>query len=153
MWIVDSGATNHITKDLEAYVEFCRVPSGTRWIYVGNNSKAEVRGIGTCKLKFRGGCNLLLHDVLFAPDIRRNLVSVVVLLKLGFNLNFHGSSLSIYSGTVFYGSGFVSDNFMILDTEFSYNTENNCFSLIASSSSSSSIDANTWHARLGHIGQ
>lgn len=42
---------------------------------------------------------------------------------------------------------------MILDAEFNYSTENSYFSVIAFSSSSSSIDANVWHACLGHIGQ
>lgn len=88
---------------------------GKRWIYVENNSNAKVRGIGSCKVKFCGGLTLLLHDVLYNPDIQWYLVSVVVLLKLGFSSNFHGSSLSFYSG-------FKSENFMILYTEFGYGT-------------------------------
>lgn len=127
MWIVNSRATNHITKDCETYVEFRRVSSGTRWIYVGNNSKAKVHDIDTCKLKFHGGHTLLLYDVLFTPDIRRNLVSTIILLKLGFSLNFHGSSLPIYSDTIFYVSCFVSDNFINLDTEYSFSIEDSCF--------------------------
>ncbi|KAF8031044.1 hypothetical protein BT93_D0278 [Corymbia citriodora subsp. variegata] len=64
-----------------------------KWIYVGNNSRAEVKGIGTCQLNMRGGRTLFLHDVLYAPKIRRNLVSVLVLVKFGFNLNFHNSGV------------------------------------------------------------
>lgn len=78
--------------------------------------KTEVRNIFTYKIKFHGRGTLLLHDVPFSLDIQRNLVYVVVLFKLGFSLNFHGSSLSIYSDT--YSSSFVSGKFMILDTRF-----------------------------------
>ena len=40
LWTVDSGATNHVAKDRSAFVEFRRIPHKTKWIYVGNNSKA-----------------------------------------------------------------------------------------------------------------
>lgn len=40
-----------------------------------------------------------------------------------------------------------------MDTEFNYNIDDSCFSLMAYNSSSSSIDVNTWHAHLGHNGQ
>ncbi|MCS5023643.1 CCHC-type zinc finger protein, partial [Staphylococcus aureus] len=79
LWTVDSGATDHVAKDRDTFVEYRRIPAGARWIYMGNNSRVEVKGIGTCKLNLRGGRTLLLHDVLHAPEVRRNLVSVPVL--------------------------------------------------------------------------
>ncbi|XP_022853910.1 uncharacterized protein LOC111375338 [Olea europaea var. sylvestris] len=84
MWIAESGATDHVTRDQEAFVEFRRIPTGTKWIYVDNDDRVEVKGIGTCKLHLRSGRTILLHDVLFAPGIRRNLIFVVVLLRGGF---------------------------------------------------------------------
>ena len=111
--IVDSGAIEHIPRGREAYAEFHRIPQGTCWIYVGNNSRVEVKGEGTCKLELRGGRTLLLHDVLYAPEIRRNLVSVRVLLELGYTLNFSGRILTIYFGSEFYGSGYISSEFII----------------------------------------
>ena len=83
LWTVDLVATDHITRDEGAYVEFWRISSNTRWIYVGNNSKFEVKGIRTCKLEFCRRHTLFLHNVLYAPDIRRNLVSMLVLLEIG----------------------------------------------------------------------
>ena len=50
MWTVDSGATDHVARDINEFVEFRRIPSGTKWIYVGNNARAEVKGIGTYRL-------------------------------------------------------------------------------------------------------
>ncbi|CAA7045970.1 unnamed protein product [Microthlaspi erraticum] len=81
LWIEDSGATDHVARSREAFVEYRRVPKGTRWLYVGNNSKVAVQGIGTCQLHMSGGKTLILHDVLYAPEIRRDLVSVLALLK------------------------------------------------------------------------
>ena len=70
LWTVDSVAIGHIARDRGAYVDFRRIPSGSRWIYVGNNSRVEVKGIGTCKLDLSTSRTLFLHDVLHAPKIR-----------------------------------------------------------------------------------
>ena len=149
LWTVDSGATDHVAKDRDAFVEFRRISHGVKWIYVGNNSRVEVKGVGTCKLVMHGGKTLLLHDVLFAPQIRRNLVSVLVLINLGFQLNFHAFGVDLYLDTIHYGYGYFLDGFIVLNVEcFSRNSS---FSLITSSVSDDNV--NVWHARLGHIGQ
>ena len=43
LWTVDSGATDHVAKDRDAFVEFRRISPGVKWIYVGNNSRVEVK--------------------------------------------------------------------------------------------------------------
>ncbi|OMO59098.1 Zinc finger, CCHC-type [Corchorus olitorius] len=63
-----SAATDHVARSREAYVEYRRIPAGTRWIYMGKENAVEVKGIGTCKLDMRGGQTLFLHDVLHAPE-------------------------------------------------------------------------------------
>ncbi|XP_047259889.1 uncharacterized protein LOC124892715 [Capsicum annuum] len=65
----DSGATDHVSQDREAFVEFRRVSPGSRWIYVGNNARLKVKGIGTCKVDLREGRSLMLHGVLYALEI------------------------------------------------------------------------------------
>ena len=51
-----------------------------------NNTLEDVLGIGTCKLVMQRGRTLYLHDVLYAPEVRRNLVSIIVLLQLDLKL-------------------------------------------------------------------
>ena len=101
MWIVDSEATNHIAYDRNAFVEYRRISQGTRWIYMGNNSRVEAKGIGTCKLTLPSDRFLLIHGVLYSQKIRRNLISVPILLELGCNLNFHGVCLQFFLNSVF----------------------------------------------------
>jgi hypothetical protein len=151
LWTVDSGAIDYVAKDRDLFVDFRRIPQGSKWFYVGNNSRVPVKGISTCKLDMRDGRTLLLHDVLFAPEIRRNLVSVVVLLRFGFILNMCGTSIKLYLDDVCYGYRYVSSGFIILyvvNIMTSYNTH---FSLITYANDN--IDVNVWHMRLGHIGQ
>jgi transposase InsO family protein len=151
LWTMDSGATDHIAKDRDAFVDYRRLPYGARWIYVGNNSRVEVKGIGSCKLIMRGGRTLILHDVLFAPEIRRNLVSVLVLIKLGFTVNFYKDGLNLFLDSSFYGSGYILNGFIVLDV-INNKSNNVCFSMFTSTNESLN-DMNAWHARLGHIGQ
>ena len=65
-------------------------------------------GIGTCKLIMRKGCTLYLHDVLYAPKVHRNLVSVVVLVKLGFKIVFEQDCVNVLLDIVVYRYGFLS---------------------------------------------
>ena len=96
----------------------------------------------------RGGRTLFLHDILYAPEIRRNLVSVLMLVKLGFNLNFHNSGVDLYLNTNYYGCRYFLDGFIVLNVNCG--DVNVCYSLFASSNSYEN-DVNMWHARLGHI--
>lgn len=69
LWIVDSGATDHVAHDRSIFVEFRRLSANMRRIYVGNGSYVDVMGNGTCKLELRGGQTLYLHVVLYALRI------------------------------------------------------------------------------------
>ena len=102
-----------------------------------------------CKLDLCGGHTLFLHEILFSPEIRRNLVSIASLVGLGYILHFKRSGFFIKYGTVYYGCGHIIDGFSVLDVEHRIY---NCFSL-TSSCNTSNDDLNVWHARLGHIGK
>ena len=89
---------------------------------------------------------LVLHDVLYAPEIRRNLVSSLLLIKNDFCLNFHDSGVDLFLETNYYGFGYWDNGFIVLDLVSSNNTS---FPLMTSFSSSNDNDVNVWHSRLG----
>lgn len=95
----------------------------TQLIYIGNNTKFEVKDIDTYKLVLQDSQTLYLYKVLYALEIWQNLVSVFILLKLGYNLHFSYNSVKIYLGAVFYGFGFLLNDFMVLETLF-YDCDN-----------------------------
>jgi GAG-pre-integrase domain len=109
------------------------------------------RLLQTNKLDMCDDQTLLLHDVLFAPKIRRNIVSVVVLFRFEFTLNMCSTSIKLYLDHVCYGYEYVSNGFIILDVVNIMTSYNTYFSLIAYVNDN--IDVNVWHMRLGHIGQ
>ena len=51
MWTIDSAATKHVARDRVGFVEYRRIPVGSRDIKVGNKASVEVLGIGTYKLE------------------------------------------------------------------------------------------------------
>lgn len=75
-WVVDSGSTSHIARDRNSFCSFKPVQKGTRYIYLGTTSKANILGIGDYNLKLPSGGILLLKNTVFAPDMRKNLISV-----------------------------------------------------------------------------
>ncbi|OMO92476.1 hypothetical protein CCACVL1_06836 [Corchorus capsularis] len=153
MWTVDSGATDHLARTRVGFVEFRRIPAGSRSMKMGNDSSVNVLGIGTYKLEMRGGRTLLLHDVLYAPEIRRNLFSVITMLGLGFRFAFEGNKVDIFLGTTYYGCSFVQNGLMVLDLDYSsYNKVDDSISLVVTHDDVCN-DSVEWHARLGHIGQ
>ena len=141
---------NHVAKDRETFVKFRWIPHGVKWIYVGNNARVAIQGIGTCKLVLWGSQTLFLRDVLYAAKVCRNSIFMLVLLKLDFNMYPVKNNIELPLGTTYYGFGYVLNDFIVIDTD--YYECNLSYSMITSSCNSN-IDANLWHAQLGHIGQ
>jgi hypothetical protein len=52
------------------------LPRGERTIRVANGEEVEVEAIGELPLEISNGFTLLLHDVLYVPSMRRNLIYV-----------------------------------------------------------------------------
>ncbi|KAK2971858.1 hypothetical protein RJ640_000875 [Escallonia rubra] len=147
VWFVDTGATKHVARDREGFVDYHRIPVGSKHIFMGNNSSEEVLGVGSYQLKLRTGRTLILEDVRYAPTVRLNLLSVTALLDSGFSFIFRGNKLDIFLDDVLFGHGFRMDSLFQLDlidsqSSYSYVVNDNIMN-----------DSTTWHARLGHIGQ
>ena len=109
--------------------------------------------IGTCKLDLRGGRTHYLHDVLYALEVRWNIVFVLALLQLDFNIAFVDYCVKIYLDNIFYNSGFVSNGFIVLDiVNVSVNYDASIY-VVQNSSTTNDSSIITWNARLGHIEQ
>ena len=48
-----------------------------RAVYFADKSKLKPSGLGTIRLKMPGLPDFLLHDVLYLPELRRNMLSLV----------------------------------------------------------------------------
>lgn len=135
-WIVDSGASNHITNNSELLSSISDVSETIGVAKKGNAIEMTKRG------KFHAKeCTLL--DVFYSSEVRRNLLSV--------------GAITDFGGTVMFTKNEVlikKDEVVLKGTK----TENGTFSVKLHPTweneahlADSSVDAWTWHRRLGHL--
>jgi hypothetical protein len=101
----------------------------------------EVLSIGIYKLQLRHVRTLLLHDVLYVPGMRQNLLSVNVLLELGFNFGFHDRSVDIFLGSTCFGHAFISDD-RLFHLDIDCSAYDSSFGLLTQND----YDEMNWHA-------
>lgn len=100
-WIIDSGATRHVVHDKEFFTELDETYRSS--VELANGQAAGVNGIGKGNLTFMGenGCiySAVVAEVLYAPKLVGNILSVRRLVKNGFNIEFNDRGCQIsYKG-------------------------------------------------------
>ncbi|GFR23119.1 retrovirus-related Pol polyprotein from transposon TNT 1-94 [Trichonephila clavata] len=86
MWIVDSGASAHMTKHKNYSVDFTKFVS-PKPVYVGNSDAIMAYGHGTVNIEIKVNSKGERHHltvVWYVPDISRNLFSISQILKKSF---------------------------------------------------------------------
>ncbi|GJZ72823.1 retrovirus-related pol polyprotein from transposon TNT 1-94 [Tanacetum coccineum] len=144
-WWIDTGATRHVCADKSMFHSFRAVDNGQK-LYMGNSATADIKGEGDVVLKMTSEKELKLTNVLYVPEIRKNLVSGWLLNKFGFRLVFESDKFVLSKNQMYVGKGYAMNgmfklNVMVVKNEI--NKMNSSAYLIESS--------NVWHARLGHV--
>jgi len=85
-WLIDSGATNHMTYDRNLFKELNKTTIAYN-IIVANGEHIEVEGIGTITIKNPSGLKLILN-VFYVPKLTQSLLSVPQLLEEGYRVSF-----------------------------------------------------------------
>jgi len=84
VWYLDSGCSNHMTGDKEAFIVID--PSFGSKVKLGNGEFVEVEGKGNIRVATKQGCKVI-HDTLYVPKLDENLLlgnfwSMVILFNL-----------------------------------------------------------------------
>src|SRR3989337_3342068 len=87
-WWIDSGATIHISNSLQGFRMRRTLKRGEITIRVANGVEADAEALGDFTLTLHTSFKLLLHDVLYVPSMKRNLVSVSCLDDDGYVCHF-----------------------------------------------------------------
>lgn len=90
-WIVDSGASKHMCCDKKIFnsLQSCKNVN----VVIASGAKIPAVGIGNVSLCVSDSgrrLNVDLHDVLFVPDIKTNLISVKKITERGYSVTFSG---------------------------------------------------------------
>ena len=84
VWILDTGASNHMCGSKHMFIELDETPQG--YVSFGVLSKVPAKGRGNILIKLNSGGHSYITDVYYVPDIKHNLLSVGQLLEKGYDI-------------------------------------------------------------------
>lgn len=89
-WIIDSSCTSHMTFERKYFIDF--KPVKDRVYLAGKGNILESGEIGSIKVKLRDAKDkitcIMMHDVIYVPELRTNLLSVMKLMERRLKVNF-----------------------------------------------------------------
>ena len=142
-WIMDSGASAHMTYRRDFFHIFEEVFDTN--VFLGNNQSLEVKGKGCIKIqKLLNGewTNATINNVLYVPDLKKNLFSEGVVTMKGMKIVKQSDNAEIY-----YNDALVAS--AVRDVNNLYRLLFRTVTLSANLVQTDSL--RVWHERLGHI--
>ncbi|TXG67033.1 hypothetical protein EZV62_008308 [Acer yangbiense] len=141
-WFLDSGCSNHMCGEKEMFTQLDE--SFTSSVKFGNDTTVPVMGKGKISITLKDGSQNAISDVLFVPNLHKNLLSVGQLSEKGYDIRIHEGICTINSAQ----KGLIAKVKM---------SQNRLFPLLINSDSlpcfsSVMCDENwLWHMRFGHV--
>ena len=153
-WWLDSGATIHACNSMQAVISIRSPTSLEQYVYMRHGTKAKVDFLGVVRLQLSIGIFLELQDVAYVPSIRRNLVSVPILDRLGYSFLFGIGKVKLYRDSQLVGIGVLCGSLYRLElfalpyvsATLTINTVSSYKRLRLNEKSST-----LWHKCFGHI--
>ncbi|RVW81286.1 Retrovirus-related Pol polyprotein from transposon TNT 1-94 [Vitis vinifera] len=112
-WWYDTCATVHVTYDKSLFKTFENAKEDQE-IQMGNEGRSKVLGKGTIEVVFTSGKKVTLINVLYVPDMNKNLVSGDLLGKPGIKAVFESGKLILSKSGNFVGKGFAHVDLSII---------------------------------------
>ena len=142
-WVVDSGATTHMTWDKGVFVTFAAMEDMPNVrLGDGRTVKAEGKGIVCLRIKDDKEAErvIRLSSVLFVPDLSCNLFSVQDITDKGNRMMFDDITCSVITrGDVVIASGHKRGNLYVLDGTADRQPDE------------AQPSSDLWHQRLAHV--
>lgn len=146
-WLTDSGASRHITFRREWLINFRELPEGDA-VSLGNGKECRVDGVGTVEIEkyVRGEWrSSRIENVLYVPDMTKNLFSVRECVKKGLGVLFLGDLVHIENKNLVVGYGVAQGN-EIYRMAFKTKCTKN-----VNEANAAKTDSRVWHERLDHV--
>jgi histone deacetylase 1/2 len=152
IWIVDTGASRHITPHQQLLTNLRPAPQSVR-VTFGNGSIGEATLIGDAYLQPNPDNLIKLTDVLYMPEAADNLLSVSQASKRGINFTFNdtGCQISMDNQLIAYGHADPACN--------TYRLASRCLesgsaahAMTTAYAARAAAEPSLWHRRLGHLG-
>ncbi|KAE8678869.1 hypothetical protein F3Y22_tig00111402pilonHSYRG00400 [Hibiscus syriacus] len=145
IWIIDSGATYHMTSRREWFHHYEPVSGGS--VYSCNDHALEIIGVGTIKLKMYDGTIKVARDVRHMKGLKKNLLSYGLLDNNASKIETRKGIMKVFRGALVVLKGEKIDaNLYMLKGETLLEAE-------ASVALCSSDSAMLCHKKLGHMSE
>ena len=140
MWLVDSGATVHVTMRREFFSTY--TPGDFCVLRMGNDGVAKVGGMGDIRLRTNMGVEMVLRGVKHAPDLRCNLLSVQALDACGYDSHFGANKWKLCKGNLVVARGTLMSKLYWTKAIVEAGVVNTV-----------EMDSSLWHRRLSYISE
>jgi hypothetical protein len=137
-WMMDSGATHHITPHRSDFETYTPCNSTVR---LGDKSTIDQVGVGSIIFKTSLGTPITLSNVLYLPEVKTRFMSTRALAQKGADVTFTKDSFKIVVNQRCVADGYLENNLYWLDAAR--------IGLNVHVKSATSL--HTWHQRMGHI--
>ncbi|KAE8679209.1 Retrovirus-related Pol polyprotein from transposon TNT 1-94 [Hibiscus syriacus] len=145
IWLIDSGATYHMTSRREWFHHYEPVSGGS--VYSCNDHALEIIGVGTIKLKMYDGTIKVVRDVRHVKGLKKNLLSYGLLDNNASKIETRKGIMKVFRGALVVLKGEkIAANLYMLKGETLLEAE-------ASVASCSLDSAMLWHQKLGHMSE
>ena len=84
-------------------------------MYIGDNIRVQVDFLGIVRLQLSTVKFLELHDVAHIPLIKKNLISIPILDRLGYSFHFGTGKVKLYLYSLSIGNGILCGSLYILE--------------------------------------
>ena len=111
-WVIDSGATRHMTSDESVFI-IKRTTNST--VTVVNGQALKAQGIGEIKFDL-GGKSIVMKDVLWVSDLNANLLSISALNRKGLSVMFHKDDVEVRKKGILVATGIARGRMYFLRT-------------------------------------
>ena len=86
-WLIDSGASRHMTGNEEVLVNLSLKDSPHK-VKLGDDSQYPIKGEGEAIYLLESGKRMKMQKVLYVPGLKKNLLSILALEEKGFRVAF-----------------------------------------------------------------
>ena len=148
-WIMDSGATSHMTPHAHIFHSIQR-PRTPRMVMTGAKEMLQVTGVGTIRAVTSTGETVLLTNVLLVPKLAASLISLAKLLQAGMHIEGKGNTVRIHDCSISF-LNFVLKEDLFQTTLHITDTSERALDFSYTVQEKKDEATLTWHKRLGHM--
>jgi hypothetical protein len=145
-WCLDLGTSSLMCSEKAKFQEM-RTPK-VKTLNLANSWSTKIVGSGTVKLSVEENLTVRLHETLYVPDLRSNLLSVAKMTEHGFEVIFRRNEAIVTNPD-------TGENVIVArrDKDMYYIDELSEESRVSQTRSQISMSLQEWHERFGHLNE